>query len=427
MIRQLVVLLIAVAVLAMPAQASAASALGTVVPQLAKDLGDAAKGSMVVASVLTTDVASPKGDELAVRVASLLAGLLGGDTRAHAATATLAGARAVAGKSKGLVFVAVEVSKGQLRVTVDRYPVLSNSWDRLRLPPPPPVAHSFATVPIDAEVRTFLPPILLEQAKVAKASHTEGDVLAAACGDVDGDGGIELVLVSRARVAVGRIRSGQFAVESSAAWTTLAPLAPTPLREALGGASIDGPGRLFVGTTDRGGVQLDAKLAVRERFAGIPVGAARCAVPRPEGGAFGGELVPCVGKPDATRSTARFDAVAYFLHTRTDGAVSALSVMREAGTTRVRKAGDERILFEGAGAQLAFGDMDLDGLPEIVSSADATDDTLRIQTLADDGTLRERLKVAAPAGVRALAICPPEENGAQALVAIVGTEVWLVR
>jgi hypothetical protein len=71
--------------------------------------------------------------------------------------------------------------------------------------------------------------------------------------------------------------------------------------------------------------------------------------------------------------------------------------------------------------------MDLDGLPEIVSSADTTDDALRIQTLADDGTLRERLKVAAPAGVRALAICPPEENGAQALVAIVGTEVWLVR
>lgn len=427
MLRQLTAFLVVLALLALPAQAFAASALGTVVPQLAKDLGDAAKGSLVVASALTTDVAAPKGDDLAVRVASLLAGQLGGDSRAHAAPATLAGARAVAGKSKGLVFVAVEVQKGQLRVTVDRYPVLSNGWDRLRLPPPPPVAHAFATVPIDAEVRTFLPPILLEQAKVTKASHTEGDVLAAACGDLDGDGGLELVLVSRSRVAVGRIRSGQFAVEASAAWTTLAPLAPTPLREALGGASVDGPGRLFVGTTDRGGVQLDAKLAVRERFVGIPAGAARCALPRPEVGAFGGDLVPCVGKAEATRNTARFDAVAYVLHTRNDGAVSALSVTREAGTTRVRRGGDERILFEGAGAQLAFGDLDLDGQPEIVSSADANDDALRIQTLADDGTLRERLKVAAPAGVRAVAICPPEENGAQALVAVVGTEVWLVR
>jgi hypothetical protein len=427
MLRHLHVLLFALALIATPTPAFAASALGTVVPQLAKDLGEAAKGSLVVASTLTTDVVSPKGDELAVRVASLLAGQLGGDTRAHAAPLTLAGARAVAGKSKGLVFVAVELQKGQLRVTVDRYPVLSNGWDRLRLPPPPPVAHAFATVPIDAEVRTFLPPILLEQAKVTKASHAEGDVLAAACGDVDGDGGLELVLVSRLRVAVGRIRSGQFAVETSAAWSALAPLAPSPLREALGGASVDGPGRLLVGTTDRGGVQLDAKLAVRERFAGVPAGASRCAVPKPELGAFAGELVPCVGKVEPSRNAARFDAVAYFLHTRIDGAALPMSVTREAGTTRVRKSGDERILFEGAGAQLAFGDLDLDGQPEIVSSADATDDTLRIQTLADDGTLRERLKVAAPAGVRALAICPPEESGAQALIAIVGAEVWLVR
>ena len=105
----------------------------------------------------------------------------------------------------------------------------------------------------------------------------------------------------------------------------------------------------------------------------------------------------------------------------------ALTVTRDAGTTRVRRSGDERILFDGAGAQLAFGDLDLDGLPEIVSSTDVADDVLRIQTLADDGTLRERLKVPAPAGVRALAVCPPEENGAQALVAIVGGEVWLVR
>ena len=427
MLRQLAALLVTLALLAMPARAFAASALGTAVPQLAKDLGDGAKGSLVVASALTTDVASPKGDELAVRVASLLAGQLGGDTRAHAAPLTLAGARAVAGKSKGLVFVAVELQKGQLRVTVDRYPVLSNGWDRLRLPPPPPVAHAFVTVPIDAEVRTFLPPILLEQAKVAKASHAEGDVLAVECGDVDGDGGLELVRVSRLRVAVGRVRSGQFAVEASAPWAALAPLAPTPLREALGGASFDGAGRLFVGTTDRGGVQLDGKLAVRERFTGIPAGASRCAVPRPEWGAFGGELVACVGKADPSRSTARFDAAAYVVHTRSDGASAALAVTREAGTTRVRKAGDERVLFEGAGAQLAFGDLDLDGQPEIVSSADATDDVLRIQTLADDGTLRDRLKVAAPAGVRALAICPPEENGAQALVAIVGAEVWLVR
>lgn len=427
MLRRFIPALLAFALLVWAAPALSASALGTVAPELAKELGDSARGTLVVASPLTTDVPAPKGDELAVRVASLLAGQLGGDTRAHAVTASLAGARAVAGKSKGLVFVAVEIQKGQLRVTVDRYPVVSNGWDRLRLPPPPPVAHAFATVPIDAEVRSFLPPILLEQAKVTRASHGEGDVLAAACGDVDGDGGLDLVLVSRQRVAVGRLRSGRFAVEKSAAWSALAPLSPTPLREPLAGASVDAPGRLLVGTTDRGGVLLDGKLAVQDRFAGIPAGDSRCASPRPDAGAFAGELTPCLGKSAASRSVARFDAVASWLPSRRDGAPEPLSVTREAGTTRVRNGADDRVLVDGAGAQLALGDLDLDGQPELVSSLDAGDDALRIQTLAADGTLRERLRVGAPAGVRALAICPPEENGAPTLVAIVGAEVWLVR
>jgi hypothetical protein len=41
--------------------------------------------------------------------------------------------------------------------------------------------------------------------------------------------------------------------------------------------------------------------------------------------------------------------------------------------------------------------------------------------------VRERLRLPAPGGVRALAACPPEEHGEPSLVAVVGDEIWLVR
>ncbi len=412
-----------------PAPACAASALGATLPSVAKDLGgDAARGALVVAAPLVSDVAAPKGDELALRVASLLAGKIGGETRAHPQVEPLAAARAVAGKAKGLVFVTVEIQKGQLRITADRYPVLNNGWDRLRLTAPPPTAHAFAQAPLDPEVRTFLTPIALEQLALSKATHAEGEVLAAACGDVDGDGAIEIALVSRVRVTLGRIRTGQFAVHAFAPWSALAPPAPAPLREVIGGAWLDGSGRLFVATTDRGGAVTDGALAVQSRFLGVPVGP-QCALPKPEIGGFFGNLVACAPapKPDVPKAPPRFDAAAAMHRIKLDGAEDDLVVFRELGTTKVRRFGDDKVLFDGAGAQLALGDLDLDGTPEVVTSLDTDADAVRVVSIADDGTARERRRFPAPGGVRALAVCPPEEKGVPALVAVTNNEVWLVR
>lgn len=412
-----------------PTSGRAASALGSAIPVCAKELGgDTSRGALVVAAPLVTDVPAPKGDELALRVAQLLAGAIGGDTRAHPQTAPLPAARALAGKAKGLVFLTVELQKGQLRVTADRYPVLSNGWDRLRLTAPPPNAHSFVAVPMDAEVRTFLTPVLLEQAQVTKASHGEGDVLAATCGDVDGDGALEIVLVSRGRIAAGRIRAGQFVTQRAAPWSALAPLASSPFREPIGGAWLDGPGRLFAGTTDRGGVLLDETFAPKERYAGIPVGP-RCGFPKPEIGGFVGNLIACAApaKPDVPKAPSRFDAGAAMHRIKTNGAEDDWVIVRDLGTTKVRRFGEDKVLFDGAGAQLALGDLDQDGVPEAVASLDSADDAVRIVSLLDDGTVRERRRIAVPTGVRALAVCPPEEKGIPALAAVTGTEVWLVR
>jgi hypothetical protein len=37
------------------------------------------------------------------------------------------------------------------------------------------------------------------------------------------------------------------------------------------------------------------------------------------------------------------------------------------------------------------------------------------------------MRIAAPGGVKALSVCPAEDAGVRALVAVVGSEVWVVR
>ncbi len=250
-----------------------ASSLGSVVQQVVPPLGAIPNGALVVAGPLESDVAPlpNRGDELALRVAALVAGQIPG-ARASTKTASLDQARATASRSAMLVYVRVQLQKGQLRVTVDAYPVVHNIWDRARLPPPPPSAHAYAAAPLDAEVRAFFPPLPLELQAVHKATHGEGEVLAAACGAVDGDGGAELLLASRDRVSLGRLRAGKLEVERSVAWTALAKRVPVPLREPLGGAEID-VGSALVGTSDRGGVVLDATLGAPRPTSGIPIGA----------------------------------------------------------------------------------------------------------------------------------------------------------
>jgi hypothetical protein len=336
------------------------------------------------------------------------------------------------------VYLRPELAKGQLRVTADLYPVLKNGWDRIRIPAPAPRAHAFAEAPIDAEVRAFLPAIPLEQAQLHKSQHDQGDVLAAACGDLDGDGGMDLVLVSRERVAVGKLEGGRFAVARAAAWSALMPRASVPMREPLAGAAI-AVGALLVGITDRGGVALDKALAPeRPALSGIPVamgGALGCARPVADASAFEGDVTACRGAPQilASPPMKRWDAFGEALVVGKDGAPRAFWANREPGGKLRLRFGDATTTLDSAGAEMAVGDLDQDGLPEIVTSTDAPgEDAIVVQSWVPGGPaqpagVRVRARWAAPAGVRALCTCPPEERGAPALVAVVGGEVWLLR
>jgi hypothetical protein len=431
---------IAVAVVAcalFAGEARASGALESVASQAAKGIGKTPPSAMVVSAPLTTDMPAPRGEELAARIAQLVAGSMGGATRAHPQTSTLAQARAIAAKGSDLVFVQPAIEKGTLRVTTDVYAVVANGWDRVRDPTPPPRAHAFAQAPIDAEVRAFLASIPLEHASVHRAKHDEGDVLAVTCGDLDGDGGMELALVSRARVAVGQIVNGKFVPRRTAAWSALASRAPVPMREAIGGASIVNDGersKLLVGTTDRGGVALDASLSLEGALRGVPIAASEdaCVVPGAGGNAFEGDAVACASgaSPSVKRfpsPAARCDAMAAFDVVRPDGSVRAAAIAREPSGKLDVRFGEATRAIDGVGAQVALADLDQDGSPEIVTSALDGDDAITVWSWDGATDPRERLRLPAPGGVRALCTCPPEAGGSPALVAVVDGEVWIVR
>lgn len=424
------------------------SAIVHVATEVATALGPLPSGALVAVSPLTSDVPAPKGEELALRVANQIAGRVG--AQAHPQPVSLAVARGVSGRAASLVYVQLEIAKGELRATADLYPVVSNGWERLRNPVPGPRAHGFAGAPLDAEIRTFLQPILLEQASLHKAKHEETDVLAVGCGDLDGDGGLELVLATRTRVVLGKLRGGKFAAVRATPWSQLATRAPVPMREPTASivvsrpTAIRGPGELLVGTTDRGGVAVDPSLVMKRQLSGLPIPGMNgdaCALALPEHSAFEGHAVTCVpptkGDPAVVMPTpaSRFDAASAMDLIGKDGAVTQVIAAREpSGKLRLRRIDDPKAKpfdapIDGVGAQIALADLDLDGTPEIAFSGDGVEretDALIIWSWTKTGFV-QRLKFQSKDAVRAIAACPPEERGVPGIVAVVGSELWLVR
>jgi hypothetical protein len=310
-------------------------ALDAVAEQTARALASTEAPSVIVSAPLESDQPAPKGEQLALRVASLVAGRLGTRARAYPQTVPLPAARAIAGRASTLVYLRSEVARGDLRTTVDVYAPTANAWDRVRNPMASPIGHTFSSAKVDAEVRTFLVPLLLEQSSVHRAHHDEGDVLAAACGDVDGDGGDELLLVSRVRVALGRVVGGRFVAERAVPWGKLSATLPVPMRQPLAGAVVSRE-VVYVGSTDRSGVELAPDLALRAPLVGVPAAGGDqvvCLRPEPSAGAFDGAPVGCSPSrelgPKMALPAPRFDAFASANVRDTAGSVHDVVAVRE--------------------------------------------------------------------------------------------------
>ena len=415
-----------------------AGAIGTIATELAKALGTIPPGAVVIVSPVASDLPMTKPDDLATRIATQIAGKMG--VRAHDKPLPLAAARGQSGRAASLVFVLLEIVKGELRATADLYPVVDNGWERVRNPAPAPRAHGFASAPMDAEIRAFLQPIVLEAAQLHKAKHEEGDVIALGCGDVDGDGGNELVLATRQKVTIGKLRAGKFVATKSVKWSDLASRLAVPMREPIASILVSPRahrGEILLGSTDRGSIAVDATLAVKRQLVGMPVVGSdgdACTMPQPESGSFEGAITSCLPREKGKKPmelfpapALRYDTLAIFDAIDRDGASTSIVAAREpSAKLRIKSPGNKDLVVDNVGAQVAVMDLDLDGIPEIATTTENETDILVVSSFVRNN-LAAKLRYPAKDGVRALAVCPPEDKGLPALAAVVGSEVWLVR
>lgn len=410
------------------------SAISEVACELSNALGAVPARALVVAAPLASEVKLKDPDALLERIARVVAGAVGHQVRAHAGSADLARARSLASQAGTLLYLQIRIARGKLQVTADEYPVPHNFWDRVRDPEPSPTHHAFASRRIDAEVRSFLPPVRLVVSRIDKATSPESDPVALACGDVRGDGALELVLAGRHGIHIGRLRSGHFVSRASVAWTALSAVAPFPLRQPLGEIAL-GPGHIDVGISDRAdAIRLDPGLA--------PIGKVPRRIPWPPGGcvrfsgvALSTHIEPCLagdGSVGLGGFESQADAVAGAAIAGRDGRIHDYRAERIANRSVALLLDDRgrHARVDGVGAQLAVGDIDGDGQPELLSGADTLDpraDALIVRTWRNDGRVVERLRLAVPTGVHAIAVCPPEDEGPAPVAIATGDGIWVVR
>ncbi len=419
--------------------------MSKVADAIAAALGKVPAGALVAASAMASDATATKGDRLAIAIAAQIAGRFANGSHAHGEVVTLAAGRAAASKAgaPALIQIGVEIAAGKLRVTADEYPVPKTVWAKIRDPEPAPIAHAFAEAPIDAEVRSYLSPIPLVAPQVDRGRNFESEVVAIACGDLDRDGNLEIATVSRRRVTTSRIRGGKVEPLRGKGWIDLSPVAPAPLREPYGfvsfverGSGADARATLDAGLTDRAvSVRLDRGFEVDGTFPGLPLpDGAGVACTRMGGLLITGPIGPCKkGDPAPLGASVggQYDAFASAALVGASGAPYVVWAGRERGIVELRDDASHAARVSDMGAQLAVGDLDQDGDPEILGSVDtlnALDDAVLVKTWhRATNKVEDRLKIPAAAGVRAIGACPPDGPGHAPFVVATADEIWVVR
>jgi len=408
------------------------TAIGQVACTLAQGLGAAHTPTLVVLLEFETNTRAERLDGLSARLSSSLAGELGPRARAAGDLISAQELPRLAVPGQRLIALRVRLDANQLSAVADELSGVPRFWERLRNVGPGSRARAFAARPLDAELRTFLPPVPLVVSRIDKSGPLDEPSVALACGDADADGSLEIVSVGRQRVQLGRLARGKFVAGQTLAWSALADVAPRPLREPIGSAVVRAPGSLEIGLSDRtDAVRFDASLRAVQRYPErLPWPGGGCA--RLEAIALGSKRTECAGSASSAPGDHGVDAIAGIRWTGRDGRERSVFASRRQKDALIElELGSQRVtLPDPAGAQLALGDLDGDGSVELVTTADTRDpsqDFARIQTLGEDGTAQEVLRVPVPAGVHAVAICPAETAGLAPIVLATGEGLWVLR
>ena len=189
-----------------PAQCEREStALGRSACTMSLALTGHTEGPLVVAAAAPGDARIAVPTRITQKLAELVAARLGPGAQVSPQALSLADARRQASPARGLVYLAVSLYRERLDVSADAFAGAGHFWQRVRAPGFHLAAHTFATSPLDPELRALFPPIPLVVTRVDKATLLDHDIVALACGDVRGDGSTEIAAVGRRRIQVGRL------------------------------------------------------------------------------------------------------------------------------------------------------------------------------------------------------------------------------
>ena len=410
------------------------TAIGRSACRLADSLSGQADAALVVAATAAGDDRVAVPGAVSERLAQLVAAKLGPSAQPSKDPLTLAQAQHAASSARGLIYLTLSLYRDRLDVSADLFAGAGRFWQRVKSPGLKLKAHAFATTPLDPELRALFPAIPLVVSRVDKAQTAEHDILALACGDLRGDGSSEIATVGRRRVQVGRLEHGRFAPRASLNWADNSTIAASPLREPIATSAVPEAGRLWVGLSDRAdSLDLSGSLQLKNRWhALMPWPGAGCT--RRSGIGYEGKARACPGSTPVPEVDFGTTIDAFDSRTLVDrsGQVHTLRVARPVGADFARALDSlhPEVIVPNVGAQLAVGDLDQDGLPEIVSSSTSLDrraDQLLVRTLTDNGQLRERLRVPVPSGIDALAICPSDGRAMAPLALATGDGIWLIR
>jgi len=259
-------------------------------------------------------------------------------------------------------------------------------------------------------------------------------VVAIGCGDADGDSGLEIALLGRRKIQLGRVRAHAFVAHAETTWSALGTVAPAPLREPLAAVDFLPRRGILVGSTDRRrGAWLTPELKKEKDLSPgvLPVPGLGCALH--QGIALTG-VYDCFtsSSREGGRAVSNADAVAGATVLDAQGKSRRITAVRSAADGMLGLYGDRQKEARVAkiGGAIAIADVDLDGTPELVASTDAktaATDALVVASFSEEGAVLERYRVPVPEGVRALAVCPPDGAGPRAIVVATPSKLYIVR